>query len=84
MPSLDEIPFRRLIHWLLVVGLALAIGGLIWLVTGVFDRVHNTLTVIVFAVLFGYLVYPPVKWLANRHIPVVLAAIIVYVALGVS
>jgi predicted PurR-regulated permease PerM len=79
----DEIVLRRLIRWLLVAGLALAVGGLIWMVTGVFDRVHNTLTVIVFSILFGYLVYPPVKWLANRAIPVVLAAIIVYAALGV-
>jgi predicted PurR-regulated permease PerM len=83
LPPSDDMVFWRLIRWLLVVGLALAIGGLIWMVTGVFDRVHNTLTVIVFAVLFAYLVYPPVKWLANRHIPVVLAAIIVYVALGI-
>ncbi len=79
----DDIAFRRLLRWLLAVGLALAVGGLIWMVTGVLDRVHNTLTVIVFAILFGYLVYPPVKWLANRNIPVMLAGIIVYITLGV-
>jgi predicted PurR-regulated permease PerM len=84
VPPSDDIVSRRLLTWLLVVGLALAVGGLIWMATGVFDRVHNTLTVIVFAVLFAYLVYPPVKWLANRHIPVVLAAFIVYIALGVA
>ncbi len=83
VPPFDDMVFRRLIRWLLVVGLALAVGGLIWMVTGVFDRVHNTLTVIVFAVLFAYLVYPPVKWLANRRVPVVLAGIIVYIALGI-
>jgi predicted PurR-regulated permease PerM len=82
-PLSDDLVVRRLIRSLLVAGLALVIGGLIWMVTGVFDRVHNTLTVIVFAVLFGYLVYPPVKWLANRHIPVTLAAIIVYAGLAV-
>jgi predicted PurR-regulated permease PerM len=79
----DDEVCRRLIRWLLIVGLALAIGGLICMATGVFDRVHNTLTVIAFSILFGYLVYPPVKWLANRRIPVILAGIIVYFALGI-
>ncbi len=73
----------RLVRAILLVGLALGIGGLLWMLTSVFDRVHNTLVVIIFAILFAYLVYPPVAWLEKRRVPVTVAAIIVYVAVGV-
>ncbi len=74
---------RRLVRALAIAALALAIGGLLWMVAAVFDRVHNTLVVIIFAILFSYFVYPPIKWLANRRVPVPLAGIIVYAVLGV-
>jgi predicted PurR-regulated permease PerM len=74
---------RQLIRALVITALALALGGLMWMIAAVFDRVHNTLVVIVFAILFAYLVYPPVKWLGNRRVPIPLAGIIVYAALGV-
>ena len=78
----DEASNARLLRALLIVGLALGIGGLLWMIAGVFDRVHNTLVVIIFAILFTYLVYPPVAWLERRRVPVPVAAIIVYVAVG--
>lgn len=74
---------RRLVRALLRVGLALGVGGLLWMCAAVFDRVHNTFVVIIFAILFAYVVYPPIKWLAVRRIPVPLAGLIVYAALGV-
>jgi predicted PurR-regulated permease PerM len=74
---------HRLIRALLIAALALAIGGLLWMLASVFDRVHNTLVVIIFAILFAYVVYPPIKWLAVRRVPVPLAGLIVYALLGV-
>jgi len=72
----------RLLRTLIVVGIAVGIGALLWLLAAVFDRVHNTLVVIIFSVLFTYLVYPPVAWLERRRVPVAVAAIIVYVVVG--
>ena len=74
---------RRLVRALLIAALALALGGLAFLIGAVFDRVHNTLVVIIFSILFAYVVYPPVEWLAARRIPVPVAGIIVYAMLGV-
>jgi predicted PurR-regulated permease PerM len=74
---------RQLLRALVITALALALGGLMWMIAAVFDRVHNTLVVIVFAILFAYLVYPPVKWLGNRRVPIPIAGVIVYAALGV-
>jgi predicted PurR-regulated permease PerM len=73
---------RQLLRALVIATLALALGGLLWMVAQVFDRVHNTLVVIVFAILFAYLVYPPIKWLGNRRVPIPLAGVIVYAVLG--
>ena len=53
------------------------------MVAGVFDRVHNTLVVIILAILFAYFVYPPIKWLGNRRVPIPLAGVIVYAVLGI-
>jgi len=78
-----EMTSARLLRALLIVGLVLAIGGVLWMVAELFDRVHSTMVVIIFAVLFAYAVYPPIKWLANRRIPVPLAGIIVYAGLAV-
>ncbi len=74
---------RRVVRALVVAALALAVGGLLWMIGAVFDRVHNTLTVLIFAVLFAYLVYPPIKWLGNRRVPIPLAGLMVYAALAV-
>ncbi len=73
---------RRLLRALVIAALALALGGVMWMIAAVFDRVHNTLVVLIFAILFAYFVYPPIKWLSNRRIPVPLAGLIVYAALG--
>ncbi len=73
---------RRLVRGLLVTLLTLGIGFLIWMLAAVFDRVHNTLVVIVFAVLFAYFVYPGVIWLGRRGVPVAIGALIIYAVLG--
>lgn len=72
---------QRLLRALVIAALVLFVGGVLWMVTAVFDRVHNTLVVIILSILFAYLVYPPIKWLAVRRVPVPLAGIIVYAAL---
>ena len=79
----DGVITTRLLRALLITCLAIGIGVLIWMTSGVLDRVHNTMFIIVFAVLFGYFVYPPVKWLASRGIPVAIGALIVYALLAV-
>ncbi len=74
---------RNLLRALIIAALTVAIGAVLWMLAAVFDRVHNTLVVIIFAILFAYAVYPPIKWLAVRRIPVPAAALIVYAALGI-
>ena len=83
MPTLPDRVTQRLVRALLIAGLALALGGLAFMIGAVFDRVHNTLVVIIFSILFAYVVYPPVKWLAARRMPVPVAGILVYAILGV-
>jgi predicted PurR-regulated permease PerM len=73
---------KRLIRALLIGALILVTGGILWLVTGLFGRIHGTAVVIIFSILFAYAVYPPIKLIAARGVPVVLAAVIVYVVLG--
>jgi predicted PurR-regulated permease PerM len=75
---------RQLVRSLVISALALTIGGLVWMISLVFDRVHNTLVVIVLAVLFAYFVYPPIKWLGNRRVPIPVAGAIVYAVLGIA
>jgi len=83
MLTSSDLVARRLTRALLLAGLALACGGLFWMVTAVFDRVHNTLVIVVFSILFAYFVYPPIKWLAVRRVPIALAGLIVYAGLAV-
>jgi predicted PurR-regulated permease PerM len=71
----------RLIRALAGVWIAVGAGVLVWMVAAVFDRVHNTIVVMIFAVLFAYFVYPPIAWLVRRRVPVTVAAILVYAAL---
>jgi predicted PurR-regulated permease PerM len=82
-PPIVDRTTANLVRALLIVALALAIGGLAWMVGGVFDRVHNTLVVIVLAILFAYLVYPPIKLIARRGVPIALAGVLVYAALAI-
>lgn len=74
---------RRLVRALTLAALLLATGGVLWMVAAVFDRVHNTLVVFIFSILFAYFVYPPIRWLGYRRVPIALAGILVYAVLGV-
>ncbi len=74
---------RRLMRALLIVALALAGGGLVWMISAVFAHVHNTLVIAIFAVLFAYVVYPPIALLVRRGVPVAIAGIVVYAVLAV-
>ena len=74
-------PTARLVRWLIVVALLVGVGGLVWMMTGVFDRVHNTLIVVIFAILFAYVVAPPMRWLERRGVPLGFAGVLVYGAL---
>ncbi len=85
----ERSPFSDVVTWrlvraLLIAGLVVAGGAALWMVANVLDRVHNTLLVIIFSILFAYVVYPPIKWLAARGVPIALAGIIVYVVLGAA
>jgi predicted PurR-regulated permease PerM len=80
--ALDPV-VRRLLRPLCIVGLLVGIGVLFWMVAAVFDRVHSTMVVIIFAILFSYAVYPPIEWLARRRVPVPVAGILVYAGLAV-
>ena len=82
-PVPESVITARLIRALLITVLAIGVGILIWMTSSVLDRVHNTMIVIVFAILFAYFVYPPVKWLAQRRIPVAVGSLMVYAALAI-
>ena len=73
----------RLVRALVVVGLAIGVGALLWMLSAVFDRVQNVLTIIVFSILFSYLIYPPVKWL-SRFMPRAIAVAVVYAGIFVA
>ena len=77
-PSSADIVTRRLIRALLITSVILTAGAVIWMITGLFGRVHATAIVIVFAILFAYVVYPPIKAIAARGVPIIVAAIVVY------
>ncbi len=65
---------------LIVVALLIGIGVLVWMLGIVANHLRNILTTIVAAVLFAYMIFPPVHWL-SRRMPRVLAVLIVYVVL---
>jgi predicted PurR-regulated permease PerM len=73
----------RLVRALVIVGLALGCGALLWMLSNVFDRVSNVLTIIVFSILFSYLIYPVVKVL-SRRMPRAIAVAIVYAGIFVA
>jgi len=80
--SYSNLVTRRLVRALLVAGVILTAGAAIWMVTGLFGRIHATAIVIVFAILFSYVVYPPIKAIAGRGVPLLAAAILVYVVIA--
>jgi predicted PurR-regulated permease PerM len=80
----DDVVTRRLVRALLIALLVAVILAVLAMVAAVFDRVHNTLVVAIFSVLFAYVVYPPIKWLAVRRVPIAIAALIVYAVLAVA
>ena len=73
----------KLLRWLISLGLAIAAAQLFGFATAILDRVHLTLLLIVFAILFAYAVYPPVRALTKRGVPVAIAGAIVYAMLFV-
>jgi predicted PurR-regulated permease PerM len=78
-----DVVTQRLVRAVLVTALIAGIGAVCVLTAAVFDRVHNTLVVVIFSILFSYVVYPPIKWLANRRIPIAIGGIIVYAVLAI-
>jgi len=76
-------PASRSIRALVAIALALGAGALWWMVSNAFDRIANVLTIVVFSILFSYLIYPPVKWLA-RYMPRALAVAVVYAGIFVA
>lgn len=71
----------RSLRWLLSLAIAIAVAQLFGFATIVLERVYLTLLLMVFAVLFAYAVYPPVRTLSKRGIPVAIAGAIVYAVL---
>ncbi len=81
-PRYSDLVTRRLVRALLIAGVILTVGAAIWMVSGLFGRIHATAIVIVFAILFSYAVYPPIKAIAARGVPLILAAIFVYMVIA--
>jgi len=81
-PRYSDLVTRRLVRALLIAGVILTVGAAIWMVSGLFGRIHATAIVIVFAILFSYAVYPPIKAIAARGVPLIVAAIVVYVVIA--
>ena len=78
-----DVVTQRLVRALLIVLIVAGTGAVLAMVTAIFDRVHNTMVVVIFSVLFAYVVYPPIKWLAVRRVPIAIAGVIVYAVLAV-
>src|ERR1700761_3521108 len=66
------------IRALLVIAVLIGIGILAWMLGVAAGRIQNILTTLVAAVLFAYMIYPPVR-LLSRKMPRALAVLIVYV-----
>jgi predicted PurR-regulated permease PerM len=75
----NAMPYPRPVTILVYCALALSAGALIWMVTGVLDRIHTVLAVLTFSVLFAYLIYPLVRVL-SRRMPRGAAVALIYVA----
>jgi predicted PurR-regulated permease PerM len=78
-----DVATQRLVRAVLITLLIAGIGAIFAMTTAVFDRVHNTLVVVIFSILFSYVVYPPIKWLANRRVPIAIGGVVVYAVLAV-
>ncbi len=57
---------QRITYYLQVVAILVGIGIVIWMVSSVLDRVNTVITIILLSILFSYLIYPAVKWLAQK------------------
>lgn len=68
---------NRALKTLLVVVLALYLGSF---VVAFLERIHTIVLLLVAAVFFAYLIYPPVRWL-NRRMHLIAAIAIVYAVL---
>jgi predicted PurR-regulated permease PerM len=78
-----DVTTRRIFRALLIALLVATIGAVLFMLAAVADRVHNTLIIVIFSVLFSYAVYPPIKWLANHRIPIAIGGVIVYAVLAI-
>lgn len=72
---------RRILFALATALLVVVCFGALWFITALFDHVHNTMIVIILAILFAYAVYPPIRRLARLGVPIVLGGVIVYAVL---
>jgi predicted PurR-regulated permease PerM len=73
---------KRLVRALLIAALILAVAGVISMITGLFRHIHGTAIVIIFSILFAYAVYPPIKLISRRGVPIVISAVLVYIVLA--
>jgi len=79
--SLSDSSLRPQNGWLralIVIAVLIGIGILAWMLGTAAERIHNILTTIVAAILFAYMIYPPVR-LLSRKMPRPLAVLIVYI-----
>src|ERR1700678_3310287 len=63
---------------LIIIAVLIGLGVLAWMLGTAAARIHNILTTIVAAILFAYMIYPPVR-LLSRRMPRALAVLIVYI-----
>ncbi len=68
----------RLLRWILALTLILLVTQLLGFALALLEHVRTTLLLVVFAVLFAYAVYPPVRLLVRRGVPIAAAGAIVY------
>jgi predicted PurR-regulated permease PerM len=73
----------RLVRGLVILGLVLGAGALVWMLSSVVEHVSNVLTIVVFSILFSYLIYPAVKVLSQK-MPRALAVAVVYAGIFVA
>lgn len=73
---------RSIMSWLrvlIIVAVLIGICGLAWILGAVANHIRNILTSTLAAVLFAYLIFPPVR-LLSRRMPRALAVLVVYLA----
>jgi predicted PurR-regulated permease PerM len=73
----------RLVRGLVILGIVLVAGALVWMLSGVFEHLSSVLEIVIFSILFAYLIYPAVKVL-SRKMPRALAVAVVYAGIFVA